>query len=293
MYRTQPLFKSFGQLLISTGETDIMKLKIDDMKAQLSKHRALMIRGFKTDVDIFQKFTAQFSTNFLRHYAPSNRPSLSADATVTGVVKGNHRLNLHGEMFYFPVKPNILFLNCYVPPERDGETTLCDAIRLYREISPKLRMIFENKKIKYVHKMNTEECKTAYGWTSIDQAVAELGKQGFSAIRKTDDGACVMFEHVTSAIVKTPYDGQPAFINSIVNIANTTKPINKSLVMFADGSPIPREIITEIDETGERICDLIQWQSNDMVVVDNTTLMHGRRAFEGQRSISSRFALSA
>ncbi len=62
------------------------------------------------------------------------------------------------------------------------------------------------------------------------------------------------------------------------------------MVHFEDGSPIRDEILTELRAAGERLQECLEWQAGDMVMLDNSWIMHGRRAFSGPRDIVTRMA---
>lgn len=60
---------------------------------------------------------------------------------------------------------------------------------------------------------------------------------------------------------------------------------------FSDGSEMPSEIIEEIRRVGEQCMEDIGWQDQDVALIDNSRVMHGRRAFRGDRVIYSRFGM--
>ena len=61
------------------------------------------------------------------------------------------------------------------------------------------------------------------------------------------------------------------------------KHINPELVCFDDDSEITDEIMSELNEIAERITIEISWQKGDILMIDNTRIMHGRRAFEDEQ----------
>jgi alpha-ketoglutarate-dependent taurine dioxygenase len=55
--------------------------------------------------------------------------------------------------------------------------------------------------------------------------------------------------------------------------------LNPDLWKFDDNSKIPDELIKELNRIAERITTNIDWQKGDILMIDNTRIMHGRRAF--------------
>ena len=63
---------------------------------------------------------------------------------------------------------------------------------------------------------------------------------------------------------------------------------------FDDNSEITDDIVSELNEVAERITTEISWKTGDILMVDNTRIMHGRRAFyDTQRDIYLRLSSPA
>ncbi|CAL9404724.1 hypothetical protein SUDANB130_01529 [Streptomyces sp. enrichment culture] len=56
-------------------------------------------------------------------------------------------------------------------------------------------------------------------------------------------------------------------------------------VTFADGSPIPDHVVSEICRRGFATAVDIPWNQGDLMLLDNVSLAHGRRSFTGTRRI--------
>ena len=89
-----------------------MALKVQDLKKEIRERRLLLLRNFDLNFEEFRSFTNQFSSEFLVHINLQNRPAHQDDATVTGVQTGPQRVHLHGEMWYAPIHPDIVFFYC-------------------------------------------------------------------------------------------------------------------------------------------------------------------------------------
>ena len=53
---------------------------------------------------------------------------------------------------------------------------------------------------------------------------------------------------------------------------------------FSDGTNIPVHVIRKITLLAEQLTQEVQWQDNDIVVIDNKRVMHGRREIIGELS---------
>jgi alpha-ketoglutarate-dependent taurine dioxygenase len=58
--------------------------------------------------------------------------------------------------------------------------------------------------------------------------------------------------------------------------------LNPDVLKFDDDSQIPDELMDELNGIAERITTNIEWQKGDILMIDNTRIMHGRRAFTDQ-----------
>ena len=73
-----------------------------------------------------------------------------------------------------------------------------------------------------------------------------------------------------------------------------TKHIAPKAISFEDGSEITDDIVSGINKIAERLITEISWQKGDILMVDNTRIMHGRRAFfDNQRDIYLRLCSPA
>jgi alpha-ketoglutarate-dependent taurine dioxygenase len=95
------------------------------------------------------------------------------------------------------------------------------------------------------------------------------------------------------AAVTPRWTDRKAFVNSIpiVMWQEDDLKLKRSVVRMADGSPIPRDVVDEMWQVCDANTHNISWQAGDLVMIDNTRMMHGRRAFTGtHRQISVRMA---
>lgn len=84
-------------------------------------------------------------------------------------------------------------------------------------------------------------------------------------------------EYKFSAVVKTKYSNEDAFANSLL------LQYGKGKVKFADNSLIPETAINEIKQVMNQFTGEIAWQPGDLVMIDNSRFLHGRRAFQDSR----------
>jgi alpha-ketoglutarate-dependent taurine dioxygenase len=51
------------------------------------------------------------------------------------------------------------------------------------------------------------------------------------------------------------------------------------------GAPVPGAVIKEILAINQRCAVALPWSAGDVVMVDNTRVLHGRLAYSGERNV--------
>ncbi|MBH8553705.1 TauD/TfdA family dioxygenase [Nostocaceae cyanobacterium CENA357] len=105
------------------------------------------------------------------------------------------------------------------------------------------------------------------------QPISEgLGKQIIN-----DDS--VRIEYIFSAVTSSRCGNHQVFINSIL----PTMQLNPEVLRFEDDSEIPADVMKELNEIAERLTTEMAWQKGDILMIDNTKIMHGRRNFTDEK----------
>lgn len=266
----------------------------EDVVPLLKERGALLFRGFDLGKDKFVQFTEQLTPDFIDYSGGSYaRDAIDGDNTVLSVT-GNRQffaVPLHGEMFYTKYKPTILWFYCISPPASDGETTVCDGVEIFNQLSAATQKLFTEKDIKYIRHYSNEVWQGIY-LTDDPQRVAEIcADRDTQFVHHAADNS-ISTEYQCSAIAKPLYTDKPAFVNNILPVmVQEANGHTHSIVRFADGSKISDEVIAEINEVADRLTIPVAWQAGDLVMVDNSRLMHGRFAFnDTQRELNMRMS---
>lgn len=96
---------------------------------------------------------------------------------------------------------------------------------------------------------------------------------------EVNEDESIDLSYICPAIHLSKYGNYRVFINSLL-AANSISP---ELVCFDDDSEITYEIIYELSAIAAKITVDIRWQKGDILMVDNTRIMHGRRAFSDDK----------
>ena len=212
--------------------------------------------------------------------SPSRR-QITGDGTLLEVSPGSGSIALHSELALTPNRPDLLWFYCVEPAASGGETIICDGIRVCNKLKPETRTLFTTNKLRYVTRILPGTLSRHFPDLDHEAAVrylASIRREG-TEIKVTSDGG--ELHYVSSAIVRTRWGGQLAFANSISGPYGSSR----KWVGFDGIGPIPDEVMAEIGTVTEQQAIRVKLQAGEVIMIDNSRFMHGRRSFTGQRSL--------
>jgi hypothetical protein len=103
----------------------------------------------------------------------------------------------------------------------------------------------------------------------------------------------VVTTFLTPAHTQEIYSGRRAFVNNILPvIVQQSRGHEHSKVFLEDDTPIPADVLAEIEALAEELTVPLPWQRGDLAMINNSRCMHGRRQFnDSQREIFVRMAV--
>lgn len=261
------------------------------------------IRGFDNTSESFHLFTESFGDEFSKNRGASNkRAQVANKEDHVLVTAGTTYVPPHGEFYHMgATPPPILFFACREFAATGGETVVYDGFQIYSNLSEEVRSAFERTPVTFSATVQEKDWPWRLGGDDI-LGIGEFCKEMKLEldVEELPEGKVAHIRATVSAIVTCRMGGLPAFVNHVINsslieryIRETpnlsSTPMAMSTVRFSDGRPIPSWWIDHALVETERVAFPVSWQKNDILMVDNTRFMHGRRAFSGPRVIEARF----
>ncbi|QKQ74910.1 TauD/TfdA family dioxygenase [Nostoc sp. TCL240-02] len=288
-HKIQPISDGIGQEIINIDNSSILELDKEEIIRLFKDYGVLLFRGFDVDVEIFKEFTNLLSTNFINYAGGAfSRKVINGDETLLSVNDFKSEIKLHGEMYYQKNIPLMLWFFCANPPLEDGETTVCDGRKFFNEISSSTKELFSKKKLKFTVQISQEDWQKKYQTDDLNQ-LEEMCQKNNTYLTVNDDQS-ILLEYICPAIIPSRCGKYQVFINSLL----PTKQLNPKILNFEDGSEIPEEVVSELNDIAEKITTEILWESGDILMIDNTRILHGRRSFaDDQRDIYIRLCSPA
>jgi alpha-ketoglutarate-dependent taurine dioxygenase len=282
-----------GAVLTSLNTDDASRLPSSYLLDQLAEHGYLVLRGFQRGIEHFSRLVRNTSSTI------SLDPARKFDGdTAQKVDAGYDAVGLHCENGNSPFWPDLCWFYCETAPQQGSQTTVCDGKLVYEEMSDALREAFGAQDIVYARRVDAARWKTYVFHAlasrgrplaraddaSFDDLLALLEQPGTAQVVPNEDGS-IHYRFRTPAIRASRINPRETrnFANSIFGPSNHYE---KPLITFADGSAIPAPLLQQTESLCERFTTEIGWHTGDIVLIDNTRVMHGRRAIEDRsRSI--------
>jgi len=275
--KVESLKNSSRKMIYGNNHQNILNLPVEKVKDIFKLSGLLIFRGFDVNHKQMKAFSEKFSSGFV---VDTGRAAVDFnDGFVRLVDSEMHDIGPHCEHAHTPYRVGAIWFCCGVPAVHGGETLFWDGVRVWEKLSEELKQLFASNELCFFNHYSANQWKYFLGsGATIDDAKQSL--DGLEGVKyRFDEEQSISIEYVCSAVVKTQYSHQDAFANSLLNLHTSTG----ENVKFADGSLIPNSVISEIKEVTGRLTEAIRWQSGDLVMVDNSRFMHGRREFNDNR----------
>jgi len=273
-----------------------------DIGAQASKHGAVLVRGlplaspedFDAVVTAFGfpifSYEESLSNAYRINYTPRVFSANEAPPEVT--------IYLHHEMAQTPVYPSKLFFFCQTAPDEGGATPICRSDILWKRLSEQQSDFAEacrDKGLKYSLTMAGEADKES-GMGRSWQSTFSVDSHEAAEARMTDLNYTWQWQDNGDLRATTPVlpavrdlgDGRTSFFNQLIAAFNGWKDTRNDpskAITFGDDTPLDPDDVAKASVLADGVTFDILWQDGDLALVDNYTVMHGRRTFTGTRKV--------
>lgn len=220
-------------------------------------------------------------------------------------------LPLHGEIYYQKRRPVAIWLYCAIPPvPGEGETLVADGAAIYEAFSDRTKELFGQQRVKYITYFPDGKWQKRFS-TDDFAKVKQLCKERNVQVEINEVERSVKTESIAPAVFEPPLSERPVFVNNVLQflmieagvgfdaetefagqqIAKDDDLIH-TIVRLEDGSKIPDDVVSEINDITNQFTRLVAWERQDILLIDNTRALHGRRAFSCNREIYIRMGMS-
>lgn len=276
-------------------------LSADELTALLTRHKALVFRGFGVTPDAIEPVLDRLLPNRLPYvHGNSPRTRVRGNLYTSTEYPQQFTISMHNELNYAHRWPARLGFYCERAAERGGATPVVDGELWLNALDEEIRTAFAGG-IRYVQNLHD-----GYGFGKSWQDTFETDDRG--AVEKFLAGSAAewhwgpdglrVVQH-RQATARHPVTGAEVWFNQAdqwhpaglgdqtsAELYDILEPDEfPQYVVFADGSPIPDAYVRQIQERGLELAVDVDWRAGDVLLIDNVLTAHGRRPFEGTRRV--------
>ncbi len=249
-------------------------LPIAELIAAYKRYGAVLLRGFAVELSQFRDLTQRLCSGSVFNESPG-RLVIDREQNIQTVNLGYEPFPQHPELSREPWKPDICFFWCIKAPSKGGETTVCDGVDIVRRLAPAVRNAFSSRRLRYHQPATPAECAFWLGSTDPDD----------TTLANPPAHCPYSFERISGhihryflrpALHKPMFSDEPAFGNFLFFGRYFNR--QRTFPTFENGESVTDDLLAEVKAVSDRVESPVAWQPGDIVILDNTRFMHGRRA---------------
>lgn len=273
----------------------------DQIEAALLCEGGALLRGFRLEsVAAFEQFAASFGFPLLKYeFGSTPRTAVSATGVYTSTEYPAHQhIPLHNEQAYTREWAMKIWFCCVTPAQEGGETPIADSRAVYRRMPEAIRRRFEDG-ILYVRNFSEEfDVPWQKVFNTDSRAEVEAFCRQAKIICEWKDDGDLRTKQLCQGVETHPVTGEKIWFNQahLFHISNQSPEVRETLedllgidvprnTYFADGSPIPDDVLGEVRRVLDEETVIFPWEKDDVMVLDNMLVAHARTPFKGPRKV--------
>jgi alpha-ketoglutarate-dependent taurine dioxygenase len=272
------------------------------IEAQLLKHGAILFRNFRVEAtEGFEQFARSFDPQLLDYTEPSSPRSEVAKKIYTSTeYPASQWIQMHNEMSYSRQWPHLLFFFCARPAEEGGATPLAFSSKVFDLLDPKIRELFIEKKVMYIRNFGDGlDLSWQHVFNTSDRSEVERYCRQASIEFEWQGGDRLRTRQVHQSVLRHPQTRDMVWFNQAhaFHAASLDPSVREALLAekteeefprnacYGDGTRIDDSVIEEIRQAYKTAAVTFDWQSGDILMIENMLVAHGRAPFTGARRI--------
>ena len=279
-----------------------LRQNAETTERKLLRYGAVLFRNFGvTNIREFEEVSRSLGEELLNYdFASTPRTALKEKVYTSTEYPADQEIIMHNEMAYSKKWPEKLWFYCHQPPTAGGETPLVDSRRLYGRIGAETKEAFEKHGLLYVRNYH-ENLDLA--WEEVFQTTSRDEVEHYCQEHGIDyqwiDNHHLQTRERCPAVLSHPATQEKSWFNQahLFHVSNLADEIKNTLLTLLDeamvprnvylgnGAPIEGEALDAIRALYSEEKVVFSWQKNDVLLVDNILVAHGRHPYRGDRKI--------
>lgn len=267
-----------GVVLYGADSAGLEQIPDERVVALFREHGLVLCRDFRPGRGDFADFARRFTKS---HFIGYGKAPFPEHRTITMANDTGVELEAHCDNGIRPEaqRPDITWFLCETPAAEGGETTVFDGIAVWKALSESTRKLFLEKQLIYLTNY-PEQVYTKMGCAD-PQAFEVFVKTIGGALRGVRADRSVDVELLSSAVRRPRFVEEYAFVASLCLAG--TRGFEGMRVELEGGQALPAAVLSEVRAALADCRELIRWQTGDVVMLDNSRFLHGRRAYSDMR----------
>jgi len=277
----------------------------ESIEQKLLETGAIKFTGVHIDsLTDFQYVIDAISDRFL-NYIDGNSPrtKLSGNVYTSTEYDNTDKITMHNELSYSAKWPNKLFFSCLQPANIGGETLLANSKDILINMDKAIVSAIANKGIMYIRNLHGGR---GFGpsWQDTfeteDKTTVDKYCRDYQIEFEWHDGGNLKLVQRSKGIIEHRINKQKLWFNQIdqfhpchlgeeileaMLLMYDTPECFPTYVKFGDGTEIDESIVREILQTIDTLTLAPLWQKNELLIIDNELVCHGRNPFTGLRKV--------
>ncbi len=270
---------------------------------RLQQHGAMLFRGFETQsLGSFEQFAKTIAPSLMTYGERSSpRHVLTGNVYTSTDHPADQHILLHNEQSYTLNWPMKIWFFCVQPARQGGCTPIADSRRIFRRLPSSLVEKFVQKQVMYVRNYGD---MFGLSWPEAfqteDKQVVEAHCRRDSIEFEWKDENRLRTKQIRPAVRIHPQTAETVWFNHAVffNVHSLDRAARDSLrsgmddmdlpfnTFYGDGSPIEPSVVEQIYDTYRQEQVVFEWQTGDILMLDNMLAAHGREPFVAPREIA-------
>lgn len=272
------------------------------IEQSLSRSSAILFRDFRIKSPAeFRQFIETISGPLLSYeYRSTPRSQVEGGVYTSTEYPAEQSIPLHNENSYAHTWPMRIWFFCAQPAYQGGETPIADSRRIFELLDPRIRERFIQKQVMYVRNygqgidLSWSESFQTHDKTDVENYCRQ---SGIDFEWRSDDRLST--RQVCPAVMPHPRTGEMVWFNQahLFHVSSLLPEVRESLLKtfpeeelprnayYGDGSAIENSVLDEIRRLYKCEMVVFPWQNDDILMLDNMLVAHGRNAFTGPREV--------
>jgi alpha-ketoglutarate-dependent taurine dioxygenase len=267
----------------------------------LVRHGALLFRGFDVVSDLeLERFARTMCADLLDDNGEHQRDNVNSSVYTPVFYPPEQQLLWHNENSFNYSWPSRIWFCCLEPAARGGQTPIADSREVFNQIDPRIRERFMKHGVRYERNYGTGP---GLDWRTVFQTTNR------QAVEDACRAARIHFEWwgddqlrtscTRPAAVRHPRTGEWSWFNQAQHwhvscLDPATRAATEKLFReeemprncyYGDGERIADGDMEAILDVYRRLEVSFDWQRGDVMLLDNILAAHGRKPFDGRRTL--------